>query len=236
MGGGGTLNGVKTSTSIIFQGKCFYHSLSQQRALSFNIIQYWKTDFSAGEHFNKKWPIYATLNPETFIDRRRGGGGQDRETKADANGDPVHATDRSGGFAAEVRSQKISEFVISQNKTGVCKLFLQNSAIICPCCAPVWGREGDGEEGRKEGGGRDWKRKVDTSWSFSFLSIWISAAAHEPPSELWANWSESRETTEEEQEIRRRRRRRAADGDQREKFSNGTEGQRQKCCRWVSAP
>lgn len=98
---------------------------------------------------------HATLNPETFIDRRRGGGGKDRETKTDANGDPVHAAHRSGGFAAEVRSQKICGFDINENKTGVCKLFLQKSARICPCCVPVWGREGDGEEGRKEGRGRD---------------------------------------------------------------------------------
>lgn len=109
----------------------------------------WKTDFSTGVHFNKK-KNHATLNPKTFIDRRRGGGGKDRQTKADANGDPVHATDRSGGFAAEVRSQKICEFVINENK-----LFLHNSAIICPCCVPVWGREGDGEEERQEGRGRD---------------------------------------------------------------------------------
>lgn len=106
-------------------------------------------------HFNKKKKTHATLNPETFIDRRRGGGGKDRETKPDANGDPVHATDRSGGFGGEVRSQKISEFVINENKTGVCKSFLQNSAIICPWCVPVRRREGDGGEGRKEGRGRD---------------------------------------------------------------------------------
>lgn len=104
-------------------------------------------------HFNKKKKTHATLNPETFIDRRRGGGGKDRETKPDANGDPVHATDRSGGFGGEVRSQKISEFVINENKTGVCKSFLQNSAIICPWCVPVRRREGDGGEGRKEEGG-----------------------------------------------------------------------------------
>lgn len=81
-----------------------------------------------------------------------------------------------------------SEFVINENKTGVFKLSLQNATLKLPACVCVCvGRERGAK--RKEGRGRDCKRKVDTSWSLSFLSIWISAAALKAISELWANKS-----------------------------------------------
>lgn len=117
------------------------------------------------------------IEPRDNCRERSRRGRKRNENKADVNGDPVHTADRSGGFVCQNLSSMKAKPAFS----------LQNATLNVPALVCMYGERRGAE--RKEGRGRDCKRKVDTSWSLSFLSIWISAAALKALSELWANKS-----------------------------------------------
>lgn len=159
---------------------------------------------------------HATLNPETFIDRRLGGGRGDRGQGGRERW-PNSQTEEEDLL---VRTRKTRS--VSPNQTGVCKLFLQNQRSSVRV-GQRGGREG-GKEGRKEEG-RDWK--VDPSWSFSFLSIWISGSAQ-------TSFGVVSELIWNQRNDRRRRNKTTKKTEAGGKsFANGPGGQ--KCYRWVSA-